>query len=62
VPGNFDGKEAAMLGKEIHAEMVIPCHYEMFEFNSVSPDKFVTEAGRIGQKIHIMKCGERFDL
>jgi L-ascorbate metabolism protein UlaG (beta-lactamase superfamily) len=62
VPGNFNSKEAALLGREINAEMTIPCHYEMFEFNSVSPEGFINEAGRIGQKIHILKCGERFDL
>lgn len=33
VAGNLNGKEAAWLAKEIGAKLVIPCHYDMFEFN-----------------------------
>ena len=62
VPGNFTTQEAAELGKAISAGLVIPCHYEMFEFNTVSPDGFEEAAGRIGQAYHVMKCGERLDL
>src|SRR5205814_417386 len=32
VAGNLNGKEAAWLAKEIGAKLVIPCHYDMFEF------------------------------
>src|SRR5205814_5193461 len=32
VAGNLDGREAATLAKEIRAGLVIPCHFEMFEF------------------------------
>ncbi len=62
VPGNFTGREAAQLGKQIHAGLIIPCHYEMFEFNTVSPEEFVKKAEQIGQKYHLLKCGERLDL
>ncbi|HLO27939.1 MAG TPA: MBL fold metallo-hydrolase [Anaerolineales bacterium] len=62
VPGNFTADEAAELGKQIGAGLVIPCHYEMFEFNTVSPDGFVKAAERIGQKYRLLKCGERLDL
>lgn len=62
VAGNFSGEQAAFLGKQISAGMVIPCHYEMFEFNTVSPEEFVTAAERIGQKYTLLKCGERLDL
>lgn len=62
VAGNFSGEEAAHLGKDIHAGTVIPCHYEMFEFNTVSPDKFVTTSERIGQPYQLLKCGQRADF
>lgn len=62
VAGNFTGGEAAQLGKDIHAGIVIPCHYEMFEFNTVSPEGFVQAAQKLGQKYRLLKCGERLDL
>lgn len=61
VPGNFTAEEAAQIGKQINAGTVIPCHYEMFEFNTVSPEKFVRAAEQIGQKYHLLECGERMD-
>ena len=62
VPGNFSAGEAAALAKEINAGLVIPCHYEMFEFNTVSPEGFVRSAEQIGQKYRLLKCGEGLDL
>ncbi len=62
VAGNFTGEEAARLGKEINAGIVIPCHYDMFEFNTVSPEGFVEAAKQIGQQYRVLKCGERLDL
>jgi L-ascorbate metabolism protein UlaG (beta-lactamase superfamily) len=62
VAGNFSGEEAAQLGKQIHTGLVVPCHYEMFEFNTASPEGFRMEAEKIGQKNRILKCGERLDL
>jgi L-ascorbate metabolism protein UlaG (beta-lactamase superfamily) len=62
VPGNFTGKEAAELGKQINAGMVIPCHYEMFEFNTVSPEEFLMAASKINQPCRILRCGERLSL
>ena len=62
VAGNFSAEEAAQLGKQINAGLVIPCHYEMFEFNTVSPEGFVKSAEQIGQKYQVLKCGERLNL
>lgn len=62
VPGNFTAREAAQFGKQINSGMVIPCHYEMFAFNTVSPQEFVKAAEETRQKYHVMKCGERLDL
>jgi len=60
--GKFTGDEAAQLGKQIHAGLVIPCHYEMFEFNTASPERFAKTAEQIGQKYYLLKCGERLDF
>ena len=62
VAGNFTADEAAQLAKEIHAGLVIPCHYEMFEFNTVSPEGFVESAEKIGQRYQLLNCGERLDI
>jgi L-ascorbate metabolism protein UlaG (beta-lactamase superfamily) len=62
VAGNFTPEEAAQLGREINAGMIIPCHYEMFEFNTVAPHKFAKAAEKIGQDYHVLKCGERLGL
>ena len=61
VAGNLSGPEAAQLAKDIGARMVIPCHFEMFEFNTASPDEFVTECRRLGQPCQVLRCGERWD-
>jgi L-ascorbate metabolism protein UlaG (beta-lactamase superfamily) len=62
VAGNFTGQEAAQLGKAIGARLVIPCHYEMFEFNTTSPQAFVQTAVSLGQSYRLLKSGERFSL
>jgi L-ascorbate metabolism protein UlaG (beta-lactamase superfamily) len=62
VAGNFTADEAVALAKEIGAGLIVPCHYAMFEFNTVSPEEFVKAAERIGQKYRLLKCGERLDL
>jgi L-ascorbate metabolism protein UlaG (beta-lactamase superfamily) len=60
VAGNLDGVEAARLAREIGARMVIPCHYEMFTFNTASPEEFVAECERLGQAYRVLRCGERW--
>ncbi|HSL46420.1 MAG TPA: MBL fold metallo-hydrolase [Anaerolineales bacterium] len=62
VAGNFTAEEAAWLGKQINAGLAIPCHYEMFEFNTVSPEEFVKAAERIGQRHQLLQCGEGLDF
>ena len=62
VAGNLDGVEAARLAKAINARLVVPCHFDMFEFNTASPDEFVTECQRIGQNYRVLRNGERLDL
>jgi L-ascorbate metabolism protein UlaG (beta-lactamase superfamily) len=60
VAGNLDGPEAARLAREIGAALAIPMHYEMFTFNTASPEPFVAGAERIGQSARVLRCGERW--
>jgi L-ascorbate metabolism protein UlaG (beta-lactamase superfamily) len=60
VAGNLNGAEAARLAKTIAARIVIPCHYDMFEFNTASPEEFVGECRRLGQGQRVLRAGERF--
>ena len=60
VAGNLDCREAARLAKEIHAKMVIPCHYDMFTFNTADPNEFVQIADRIQQPYKILNPGEHW--
>lgn len=60
VAGNLWGREAAQLAKQISARVVIPCHYDMFEFNTASPEEFNVECDRVGQRFRILRCGERY--
>lgn len=61
VAGNFTGVEAAQLAHAVGARLVIPCHYDMFTFNTASPDSFIAEATRLGQPYRVLQAGERFD-
>jgi L-ascorbate metabolism protein UlaG (beta-lactamase superfamily) len=61
VAGNLWGREAAWLAREIGAKVVIPCHYDMFEFNTADPyAEFVPECERLGQKYRVLRLGERW--
>lgn len=62
VAGNLDVKEAPELAKAINAKYIIPCHYDMFSFNTADVNDFVLEAQRIDQPYKVLKGGERFDL
>jgi L-ascorbate metabolism protein UlaG (beta-lactamase superfamily) len=58
VAGNLDGREAARLAFEIGAGMVIPHHFDMFEFNTETPDLFEQECLRLAQKFMTLGQGE----
>ena len=62
VAGNLDGREAAQLAHEIGARWVVPCHYEMFEFNTASPEEFVAECERLGQPHRVLLAGEGWSV
>lgn len=60
VAGNLDCKETAALGKAINAVCVIPCHYDLFAFNTADVNEFVEEAGKINQRYSVLKGGQIF--
>ncbi|NKB68100.1 MAG: MBL fold metallo-hydrolase [Candidatus Latescibacteria bacterium] len=60
VAGNLSGSQAAGLAQRIGAGTVVPCHYEMFEFNTASPAAFVEECQRLGQAHAVLCCGQRW--
>ena len=62
VSGNLWGDEAAQLAFDIGAKTVIPCHYELFSFNTEPPDLFVQTCEQLGQPYHILQAGERLTL
>ena len=60
VAGNLNAEEAARLAKTIGARMVIPCHYDMFTFNTADPADFARAADALGQPYRILECGEGY--
>jgi len=62
VAGNLDGPEAAQLAHDIGARCVVPCHYEMFVFNTASPDAFVAACDRLGQRHAVLRAGARWTM
>jgi L-ascorbate metabolism protein UlaG (beta-lactamase superfamily) len=62
VAGNLDGREAAMLAREIGATIAVPHHFDMFEFNTAAPDEFEACCRELGQKYRTLRNGEGMDL
>ncbi|HEY2572859.1 MAG TPA: MBL fold metallo-hydrolase [Verrucomicrobiaceae bacterium] len=62
VAGNLNGLEAAALAKACHAGLVVPCHFQMFRFNTEPPDEFIKACDRLGQPHHLMRSGQRLTI
>ncbi len=60
VSGNLWGREAAHLAKDIGAGVVIPCHYDLFTFNTASTAEFVATCQELGQPHVVLQNGERW--
>lgn len=58
VAGNLNTKEAAELAKRLGVKCVIPCHYDMFIFNTADVNDFVKEAESIDQPFKVLRIGE----
>ncbi len=60
VAGNLWGHEAVQLAVHAGARLLIPCHFDMFEFNTATPDEFVSEAQRLKQPHRVLENGQGF--
>jgi len=60
VAGNLNSREAVKLGKSMGAKLVIPCHYDMFTFNTADVNEFIIEAEKLDQPFKVLTGGERF--
>lgn len=61
--GNMNGSQAARLARQIEAALAVPCHYEMFEFNTADPKAlFVPECDLVRQPYRLLRAGERLTL
>lgn len=59
VAGNLSATEAVSLAQSLSASLVIPCHFDMFAFNTVAPDEFVALAQAAAQPYALLGNGER---
>ncbi len=62
VAGNLSAEEAARLGKKIGAKLVVPHHYDMFEFNTENPAVFETFAQQHQTPYQVLQIGGRYEV
>ena len=60
VAGNMNAGEAVQLAKAAGIGLVIPCHYDMFTFNTADPAEFVSIAEKEGQPYAVLPQGGHF--
>lgn len=58
VAGNLDAREAVSLANKINADVVIPCHYDMFTFNTADVREFENLAQEVGQDYRVLLGGD----
>ena len=61
VAGNLNAVEAVALAKSAGIGLIIPCHYDMFTFNTADPGEFISIAERENQPYQVLEHGGRFD-
>ena len=61
VSGNLWGREAASLSKNLGVRCVIPGHYDLFEFNTESPDEFIVTCQTLDQPFAVLRNGQRWE-
>jgi L-ascorbate metabolism protein UlaG (beta-lactamase superfamily) len=62
VAGNLNSEEAIWLAKSIGAKLTIPCHYDMFTFNTADVEVFKTTADQNGLRYVVLSPGESLTL
>ena len=57
--GNMSGADAARTAHAAGIKLVVPCHFDMFEFNTADPAaEFIPECERLGQKYKVLAPGD----
>ena len=62
VAGNLNGTEAAALSKAIKSKIAIPHHFDMFEFNTETPEEFTSVCERLNQCYKVLKNGQKWSF
>ena len=62
VAGNFNGEEAAGLAYAAQVGLAVPMHYNMFAFNTATPDAFIQACRELGQAYRVLQNGERLSF
>lgn len=62
VAGNLSAEEAVEVGLRSRMKLVVPHHYDMFEFNTADPAAFEKEARARGLSFTVLRNGERLTL
>jgi len=60
VPPNMNAAEAVALAKAVGSGTVVPCHYDMFTFNTANVNDFAALAEAEGVPFQILRPGERW--
>jgi len=60
VAGNLNAQEAVHLAKAAGIGLVIPCHYDMFTFNTADPADFISIAQKEGQAHKVLPHGGHY--
>jgi L-ascorbate metabolism protein UlaG (beta-lactamase superfamily) len=58
VAGNLSIDEAIQLGLSISAKLTIPCHYDMFTFNTANSAEFAEKARSAALPFKVLQAGE----
>ena len=62
VAGNLNASEAVWLSKQIDAKLTIPCHYDLFSFNTVDVSIFIEVAKKMKIPFKVLEPGEGLTL
>jgi L-ascorbate metabolism protein UlaG (beta-lactamase superfamily) len=57
VAGNLNAKEAVTLAKKCKIPFVVPCHYDLFAFNTADVNEFISMARDMEQPYLVLELG-----
>jgi L-ascorbate metabolism protein UlaG (beta-lactamase superfamily) len=60
VAGNLNSDDAVELAKSVGASIIIPCHYDLFEFNTADINYFIKAAIQKNQDYCVLDLGGKF--